>query len=418
MSRCAIAFILLVAASWPAAGREAEFSPTQRAALQDVLERLRNTLRSGRLTATEAAGFDLEEFDTCDLQRVVRVAEDLGESRRLRDALTQVCRMVVLRRGPLGQLKKASDICFLLASTRENDWADAYRLLRREPLGETLDRAVVSLGRDARPQVRLIAVKHATTLVFFGRKSEGLVATVLAGITDRDPNVAACSAWDAGVTGDKRVLDRMVATLSDTRELDPESFSVQNLQGWRKVSDVLACRFSWMVWQERRARLTLGAPAPGQMEWTPAPLTVEYVDLAPDAIRDWWRTERAAFGFGTPAPMWKRVFDKVVVLRIGKPVTVRLDTGTPLRIALKKYTEGWEVGRPVTSVDAELTDVSFPKHERHVAYLGNPEWSDWQVGRGRTSWSQNGSVQWKAAYLPTQRRGTVRLKLVIHLEGG
>ena len=418
MSRCAVAFVLFAAATWPAAGHEAEISPQRRATFMEVLERLRGTLRSGRLTATQAAGFDLEEFDTHDLQHLVDAVENLTESRRERDALTQVCRMVVHRRSPLGQLKKAPDICFLLAGTRENDWTKAYRLLRREPLGDALDRAVIALGRDARPQIRLIAIKHATTLAFFGRKSEGLVGTVLAGITDRDPLVAASSAWDAGETGDKRVLDRMVANLSDARAFDPQSFSVQSLQGWRNVKDVLACRFSWMVWKERCARLSLGAPEPGQMDWTPAPLTVDYIDLSPADIRNWWKKERAAFGFGAPAPMWTRVFDKVVVLKAGRPVTVRLDTGTPLRITLNKYTESWELRRPVTSVEAEVTDVSFPRHERHVAFLGNPDAPDWQVGRGRTSWSDGGSLQWRAAFLPTQRPGTVRMKLVIHLEHG
>lgn len=429
--RIAAGCLMLALGAWPAAGHDEESTAEQREAVRATVDRLRKILEEGYLSAGKAAKFEFKGLSTHDLMHVLDTAKlaavksDIAkEPQKLRDALARVCRTTIHRRSPLGQLQKSSDICFLLASSHRADWVAAHRLLRREPFGEKLDRAVIALARDTRPEVRLLATLDATMLVAFGRKAEGLVATVLAGMTDQNPNVAAVSTYWAAQTRDPRVVDRMIASLSDSRLLNPGSSPLWDLGGPKesKVSDIAMQKLRWLAWNESDCGLKWRAPVPGtEKDWTGQP-RAEYVALTPDAIRSWWKRSRAEFGFGVSKPMWKCVFDEVVLLKIGQPKLVRLAMGVPVRITLTEYTERLNDGEPVTSVEvqAELIDARPPGDENEYSIrLGNPRHSDWWVPRHRMSWTGDnidGSMKWKVAFLPTHRRKYVRARLVVHLE--
>ncbi len=408
--------LLLLVLGLPVAAHDAEFTQEQALLLRDYGERLRGLLRSGRLGAEEAATFKFDGFDSHDLVHVFDWADRTAEPAELRAAWACVCRSAAFRRGPLGDLEKASDLCFLLASTHDADLLRAYRLLRQEPLGEALDRAVVALARDPRPEVRLIAVRHATTLLFFARKTEGLVEAVLGGIGDESPAIAAACARYADESDDIRVMGRLVASLSDDRVLEALPFPLVRLPARERVGSLVAQRLSWVVWEERSARLAWRAPVPGRA-W---PARCEYVPLDADEICAWWNQHRAGFRRGAPAPMWRRVFDQVVVADRGTPLRLRLDTGTPLLLSLSSYSEHWGGGDgPIASSEAELSDVTYPDDEQHIAMLGALEQSVWAIGKGRTTWTvgtKDGSLAWKAAFLPTHRTGRVRIRLVIDIE--
>ncbi len=416
MAREVIALLaVLLANPTRAAGHDAELTARQRTVVCANMERLRKALRSSRLTADVVATLSFDTVDSHDLEHAVEFVQDMEASKDLRDGFARVCRTVMLRRSPLGQLKSAPDICFLFASTRYVEWMDAYRLLRREPLGPDLDRAVISLAGNARPELRLVAIRHAITLLFFGRKGEGLIATVRAGLSDPDPNVVVECLFNADDAGDKRVVDRMVACLADDRTL--ESSVPLFLQGRRtgKVGDVAASRLGWIIYQERCARIPLRPPANGP--WHPPRFQVKHVSLMPNEIRAWWKENRAAFGFGTPCPMWKRVFDSVEVLQRGRPVSVRLVTGELLRITLHEYSEGWDdAGHPVTTVRMVVGDADV-EWEMDV---GNPQHPDWWVPRSSASWAtaanRFGTLTCAAAFLPTDKPGQVRTKLVVDVE--
>ncbi len=406
------AVLLLALGMGTAAAHDTGFTPEQESVLRSYGQRL----RTGRVRAADAAAFDFPGFDGHDLVHVLDWADRTVEPAELRAAWTRVCRMAALRRGPIGGLERASDICFLLASTHDADLLRAYRLLRQEPLGEQADSAVVALARDPRPKVRLIAVRHATTLLFFGRKTEGLVEAVVGGLADESPAIAATSAGDADEADDIRVMDGLVAALADDRIPDALHFPLAELPATRTVGEAVTRRLCWVVWEERSARLGWRAPVPGRA-W---PARGEYLALGPDEIRAWWRESRAGFRRGAPAPMWKRVFDETVVADRGTPLRLRLDAGTPLLLSLTSYSEYWGRGdTPYATAQAELADVTYPDDEHHVAMLGTPEQSVWAIGKGRTTWSvgtKDGSLAWKAAFLPTHRPGRVRIRLVIDLE--
>jgi hypothetical protein len=259
--------------------------------------------------------------------------------------------------------------------------------------------------------VRLIAFKLAISLVVFGRNSDGLLATVTAGLTDDDPNVAATTMQQAPNTGDKRVLDRMVACLADDRVLNPQASSYLHQGNWKRVSDVLANRLSWAFYMERRA---LCKPGP-TLDRTGRPV---FVLLTPDEVRAWWKENGPAFGFGVPAPQWRSVFDDVVVVDVGKRVEVAGAGGLSLTIDLTKYREEWVEGRPATTVEGALY-TTIRGEEVHVAAIGNPDHDDGFVAEGRRDWrGAKGGMAWiscRAAFLPTDKPGRVRMRLTVHV---
>jgi hypothetical protein len=239
---------------------------------------------------------------------------------------------------------------------------------------------------------------------------------VLASLADRDPNVAAtCADPDVSATREKRVVDRMVASLADVRTLNPRASPADQ----RRVCDVMALRLSWAIFMERRAlwmlRPKLDANGDVFVDRTGEP---EYEDLSPDAIRAWWKEHRDTFGFGTPASHWRKVIDQVVVLEVRKPVQVKAADGVTLTVNLRKYEEGWFDGEPVTSAEAEIT-ASEVGEEEHVATVGagaaQPDGSlswergIWAGGKGLRDFICQG------AFLPTDRPGRVRLKLIVHI---
>lgn len=393
--------ILLVLCATAAAAEEDELTPLQRDALRAVVERLRKY--GGHLTAKRAAAFELAEFDADELARLPARAPE-----EVREPLARICGTVALWRGPLGELKKSADICWLLASADAAAWANAGRLLRRERTGARLERAVLALRADERPEVRLLAVRMATTLVVFGSRNENLRDTVLAGIDDPHPHVAGHAAYHALDIRDKRVVDRMLAHVEDERML-PEYGTT--------VGAVTAQRLSWTIFTEERARMGWGTPA--------VPPLDEPRTRTPDELRKWWRRSHENFGFGTPAP-WKCVHDDVLVLTRGTPVVVELADGTPLRLVLLEHREAWLDGRPVTTIRVKMTDVRYPRDPRELSDLGNPEHSDWWLPGGGADWPveapdgspANGSAWWRAVFLPTHRLGRVRMRLFFYVRPG
>ena len=133
---------VLVASALAAGDEEAA------AGLRASVERI---LAARGLTAEKAWALDLSGFKEGELKRIPDAVPDASDA--LRAALGQVCRTALLRRGPCGRLENARDICFLLASPDASDWRRAFRLLRREPLGDNLDKAALALAKDERPEV-------------------------------------------------------------------------------------------------------------------------------------------------------------------------------------------------------------------------------------------------------------------------
>jgi len=400
-----VVLALLVAAPG-ARGHDPDYTPGQLAKVRACVDRLRKILRSGGLTPKAAWSFDLAEFTPHDLGHAPDLIRDLPPE--LKEALRRVCLTTYYRRGPAGRLKRARKICFLLGGASDTDWLRAFRLLRREEPGKDLERAVVALGRDARPQLRAVAARLATTLILFGHRSEGLLGTVLASLTDRDPNVAATIAFNALDTREKRVVDRMVAILADHRALDPFASPGRFLRGWRSVSDVVVYRLSWAVYMERKARRKWRRT----LDTTGEP---EYEELSPDAIRAWWKEHRDTFGFATPTSHWRNTVDQVVVLEVEKPVRVQTKDGTTLTVKLLRYNEGWLAGAPVTTAEAEITRSVFGEEEL-VVQLGNPDHRDGFLSWERTSdGTALGGVVCQGAFLPTDRPRRVRLKLIVHV---
>ncbi|MHC4492476.1 MAG: hypothetical protein ACYTDU_12705 [Planctomycetota bacterium] len=401
--------LTLLAAAPAARGHDPEFTPEQLAKVRACVENLGKILKSGSLTRVAAWSFDLGEFTPHELGHVPEAIGDLDPD--LREALRHVCQTTYHRRGPAGRLEGAREICFHLAGPRDADWLQAFRLLRRQKLGNDLERTVIALGRDDRPEVRLVAARLAKSLILFGRRSEGLLGTVLGCLTDRDPNVAAaCTFHDALATREKRVVDRVVAALADDRALDPHASPILFLPGWRRVNDVVAHRLSWAIYMERKA----------QWKWRPTldrSGEPEYEDLSPDAIRAWWKEHRDTFGFGTPAPDWRNVLDQVLVLDVGKPVHVNVAGGLTLTVTLRRYKESWSEGKPVTTADAEIT-TRVAGEEAHVANVGTPNHPDGTLSWDRATWSDGtvlGEVACRSAFLPTDKRRRVRLKLIVHI---
>jgi len=406
--------VTLLAAAPAARGHDPEFTPKQLAKVRACVEHLGKILKSGALNPEAAWSFDLGEFTPHELGHVPEAIGDLDPD--LREALRHVCQTTYYRRGPAGRVEGAREICFYLAGPRDMDCLRAFRLLRREKLGQDLERTVVALGRDDRPDVRLVAGRLAKSLIVFGHGSEGLLGTVLACLTDRDPNVAAtCANPDVFATREKRVVDRVVAALADVRTLNPLASPADQ----RRVSDVMALRLSWAIFMERRAlwmlRPKLGATGEITLDRTGEP---EYEALSPNAIRAWWKEHRDKFGFGTPASHWKSVVDRVVVLEVRKPVQVKAADGVTLTVNLGKYEEGWFDGKPVTSAEAEITASEVGEKE-HVATVGagaaQPDGSlSWEGG----IWADGKGLRdfiCQGAFLPTDKPGRVRLRLIVHI---
>jgi hypothetical protein len=387
-----------------AAARGEELSPEPRAAL----ERVRKTLGGREPTAERAWAPDLAALTPEQLALLPDAAPEAE-----REAVRRVCRTALFRRGPLGRLERARDLCFLLAGPRARDWMEAYRLLRREPFSEDLDRAVTALAADERPEVRLIGIYHALTLVMFGREPETHVRTVIAGLTDRHPNVAGYALLHAADTRDTRVMDRMVSCLDDDRAFDPHAPRVLQM-GRGKLSDWLPGRLSWIAWEERRGRCSMWPPpgCKGGFGYRP-----EYVELTPDEIRAWWRENRNAFGFGTPGPLWRCVFHKMVVVDVGKPAVVMADGGLALTLHLKTYREAWDGDEPVTTTEMEIRDRQHGI-DQYVTGLGNPDHDDVWAPRsaGTYTWQNRCcDIACRGAFLPTDKPGRVRLMLTVHI---
>lgn len=413
-SRVAVLGAVLLAGTSMAPAHEPEFTAEQVAALRACARRMEKIVASRGLTVEDAWEFDFGNITPHDLEHVSDGALGVEVAADVREALRHVCRTASFRRGPLGRLEKARDICYLLGSASNADWLRAYRLLRREPFTEDLDRAVIALGRDRRAEIRLIAAELAGALVVFGREAEGLSATVLACLTDEDPDVAAaCAMWVPEEVQDKRLVDRMVACVADDRALERVDSPLW-LAGWRTktVKDVLAYRLSWMSCKERHGRWKARPPFDGRPE---------YVALSVDEIRAWWKDNRPSFGFGTPAPQWRVVLDRVVVLDVGRPVVLHGEGGIPFNVRLGAYREVWRGTEPVTIIKADVHS-HVDSEEVYVADLGG-ETSD--LGgvlgrsRGTFSWADGagivcGEVFCRWAFLPTNENGRVRMKLTLH----
>jgi hypothetical protein len=373
--------------------------------LRRVVEQLRTTLARGRLTAEKAWEFGFDGFTAHDLEHAPAAPLGVEMSDDVRGALRHVCRAAFHRRSPVGKLARAKDISFLLGSPGVQDWLHAFRLLRREPFSPELDRAVVALGRDERPEVRLIAAKLASSLLVFGREAEGLRATVLACLSDADPNVAAACAVHAALdTRDKRVVDRLVACLGDERLLRADAPAFLRLQGHDRVATTASLVLSWMIYREGCV-LQETSQDPRNLEHPEA--RRKYVAMTPDEIRAWWRANREAFGFEAPAPQWRKAFDEVLVLDVGKPAAVPMD-GMPVSVLLKAYRESWSgEGTPVTTVDTRIRSGDWD-----MGSPGNPDHDDGYVHREIRASGRE--WQWTAAFLPTHEKGRVRCRLTLH----
>jgi hypothetical protein len=396
-----IVFVLVATALAPA--REPDSTSGQLETLRAAAARIEAALGKGGLTAEVAWAIDLTGFTADDLADAPAALPGLPDE--VREAFGRVCLTTRYRRGPVGHLENARDTCYLLASQEPEDRLKAFRLLRREPLSEELDRAVIALGRDEAPLVRLIAAKLATSFIVFGRDAEGLHATVLGCLTDPDPNVAAACALEAPNTLDKRVIDRMVTCLTDERRLDPRAPEPMRL-GEGRVSDILTRRLSWIFYSEQVAR------------WRASPDEAEpkCVPMSADRIREWWKENREAFGFETPAPQWRCVLDKVLTVDVGKASIVEAAGGTKIRVMLKEYSEGWLEGAPVTTIEADLHAVEDAELE-YMGTVGNPDHYDGFVSSTRSTWLTGmlpSEVRCSAAFLPTGTKGRVRVKLTVH----
>jgi len=400
MRRLTVACVVLLAVAPLARGDEADLAPEKVAALRAAVERLPKELTAEKAWKFEIAGFKAEDY--------ARAADALpaGLPDGARVVLARGCRTAALRLGPLGRLEHARDACHLLASPRDEDWLKAFRLLRREPLGDDLDGAVLALAKDARPEVRRIASTLASTFVVFGRKD--LVDVVLAALADPNPNVVgACAVGDAMATGDKRVVDRLVAIIDDPRAIDPHASPFLNLgPAEKKLGDYVRRNLSWTFWRERRAR----------HKWVPPFDTLGH-ELSADETRAWWKENREVFGFETPAPQWRCVFDDILVVDVGKRLVVHDCDGRSLKIDLNVYREHWLGGEPVTTIQGEIhTDVDT--EDQPVTTFGTPDRSDVSICESRGSWGDGtlfGEHCTRVALLPTDRPGRVRMKLIMHI---
>ncbi|HEX5137542.1 MAG TPA: HEAT repeat domain-containing protein [Planctomycetota bacterium] len=400
MRRHAVACVVLLAVAPLARGDEPGLAHEKVAALRAAAERLPKEGTAEKAWKFEIAGFKSEDY----ARAADALPADLPDAAR--ESLGRACRTAALRLGPLGRLEHARDACYLLASPRDEDWLKAFRLLRREPLGDDLDGAVLALAKDARPEVRLIASRLASSLVVFGRKD--LVDVVLAALADPDPNVVgSCAVGDAMATGDKRVVDRMVAIIDDPRTIDPDASPFLNLGPAEKtLGDYVRRNLCWTFWTERRAR----------HRWMP-PLDALGHELSADETRAWWKENRESFGFGTPAPQWRCVFDDVLVVDVGERLTVHDCDGRPLKIDLSVYREHWLGGEPVTTISGEIhTDVGT--EDQYVTTFGTPDRRDVSVCQSRGTWGDGtlfGEHATRVALLPTDRPGRVRMRLTMHI---
>ena len=233
-----------------------------------------------------------------------------------------------------------------------------------------------------------------------------LGASVLARLTDEDPAVAAACAMDQPLyLCDHRIVDRMIASLSDTRRVTPQAFPLFRRGPETAVRECMRHVLSDWIEHEKEALRPRVQDPRALTPPNPIPPIMEE-----EALRAWWKQGRETFGYGTPAPLWRRVLHESVVLDIGKPL-VLVVSGEPVTIVLRQYEESWSVtGAPVTTVD--LTFDGGPKGR-----LNNPEHEDGFVHRylgssGRT-W------QWTAAFMPTRTPRRVRVQLTLHFcDGG
>jgi hypothetical protein len=74
-------------------------------------------------------------------------------------------------------------------------------------------------------------------------------------------------------------------------------------------------------------------------------------------------------------------------------------------------------GAPVTTIEAEV-NTEIAGEEQYVATLGNPDHRDGFVARSSGTWG-NGKVfgqdYCRAAFLPTDKPGRVRMKFTMHI---
>jgi len=417
-------FTVLTAGLRPAVGHEPDLNAKERAAVEWCVERLREVAPKGRLRIEAVSGFFMGEISSETLAHPLADLTDSKVPEELESAWRHLCRATVLRRGPVGKLPDAARISYLLASGQERQRWTGYRRLRREKIGKPLERALVALSRHPDAELRLIAVRHATSVLAFGERSKPLLNVVCGGMTDRSPAVAAAAVSKADDTQSLDVMDRLLACTNDQRKLVKGPLLRLGLRGWegKRVRDVALARISWLAWVEKGAAAAWCAPDP-QNPGRTRPWHPRHVKLDAEGARKWWAESRDGFGFSAPRSVWESHFDDVLELEVGGSKKFRLVTGTTMEFHLDRFKETWEPdGRPATEIDAHISALYPNGEEERIADVSYPPCDDWFVASGRagsTSQRPDGSyrsLQWTAAYLPTSKARVVRVRLQLDVE--
>ena len=111
------------------------------------------------------------------------------------------------------------------------------------------------------------------------------------------------------------------------------------------------------------------------------------------------------------------MLEQVLLVDVGKLLTVVDTEGTPLKIDLSVYRENWRDGTPVTTIEGEIRST-VAGADQYVTTFGNPDHDDGFVANSGGTWGNErafGQFRLRAAFLPTDKPGRVRMKLVMHV---
>jgi hypothetical protein len=160
---------------------------------------------------------------------------------------------------------------------------------------------------------------------------------VLAGLVDRDPDVAADCASLGSRTHLLQVYDRMVACLGDERE-NRAGQTVGDRNRFALMFSIQLELTSRHVGDYDTARVFEGPPRDGEA-FRPILTGGREIPKTADEVRAWWRANREQFAFAKPSPPLRVVFDDVIELRLDEAHGIQLRTGERFDVTLTEHTE-------------------------------------------------------------------------------
>ena len=219
MTRTAVGVAVVVLLSWSSgAAHDFELNRDQKRELKQAAELLRAYPELDIEKLHEVRRI-LRSFKPAELEHLNHCAEFKQLQEVPRNVLGHAARAIAFGRTHEPNLSSPWEIALRMGSASTRDWMAGIRLLRRRPFDANLEKVVVALATDPRPEVRLSAVRLAKLLVVFRGPSPTCVAIAKRLVVDPMPNVAAFSIPEAIEIGDLELVDLLVSRLRDTRPL-------------------------------------------------------------------------------------------------------------------------------------------------------------------------------------------------------